>query len=250
MSSGSALHDRPAAGSFQHDQVHPAADGTDGLLAALASPGPADVLRRIWRQRAVRFGVVAASCTLIQLLVLAALTRLGVGKLAANGIGFVLSAQANFVLSAHVTWGDRKPLLARSAQIGWRARLGGWRGRWARFSTVALVALAVNELVFTIGAHAGARLLVASAAGILAGAALTFTAQPLRHLPRRERAGERRRPGRTASRSGADQRARRSRTGVAFFLPAFNEAANLRAIVPGAVDYFRRLPARSRSHRG
>jgi hypothetical protein len=43
------------------DQVHPGADGTDGALSALAGPSPADVLRRIWQQRAVRFGVVAAS---------------------------------------------------------------------------------------------------------------------------------------------------------------------------------------------
>jgi len=34
---------------------------------------------------------------------------------------------------------------------------------------------------------------------------------------------------------------RAQQDGVAFFLPAFNEAANLRTIVPGIVDYFLRL---------
>jgi hypothetical protein len=34
---------------------------------------------------------------------------------------------------------------------------------------------------------------------------------------------------------------RAQRDGVAFFLPAFNEATNLRLIVPGIVDYFRQL---------
>jgi putative flippase GtrA len=51
----------------------------------------------------VRFGAVAATCTLGQLLVLAWLTRLGASKVLANGIGFALSAQANFVLSAYIT---------------------------------------------------------------------------------------------------------------------------------------------------
>ena len=221
-------------------QVHPAAGGTGGVLAARATLSPAGVLRRIWRQRGVRFGVVAASCTLIQLLVLAALTRLGAGKLVANGIGFVLSAQANFVLSAHVTWGDRKPRLTRSAQTGWRGRLGGWRGRWARFNTVALVALAVNELVFTIGVQAGGRLLVASAAGILAGAALTFT---LNHFVTFRAASEGDNAAAQAELRPALEQisARAQQDGVAFFLPAYNEAANLRKIVPGIIDYFNRL---------
>lgn len=42
---------------------------------------------------AVRFGVVAASCALIQLLVLKLLSHLGVNKILANGIGFAAFAQ-------------------------------------------------------------------------------------------------------------------------------------------------------------
>ncbi len=193
---------------------------------------PADLLRRLWRYRAVRFGAVAASCTIGQLLVLAWLTRLGVGKVLANGIGFALSAQASFVLSARVTWRDRKPHRNRPAGTGFT--------RWASFNTVAIAALAVNELVFTMGAHAGLRLLLASLAGIAAGAAVTFTLNnqvTFRARTTRKSVGARleRRPDLTEI-SGRAQR-----DGVAFFLPAYNEAANLRHIVPGIVAYFCQL---------
>src|ERR1700760_2734995 len=104
----------------------------------MPSTKPADVLRKIWQFRPARFGAVAASCTLAQLLVLAGLVRLGVGEVLANGIGFAVSAQANFALSAGVTWRDRKPAGDR--------RRRAWTARWAAFNAVALVALAVNEL--------------------------------------------------------------------------------------------------------
>src|ERR1017187_6611506 len=160
-------------------QVRSRADRTDGALGvlplALPSAGLANLLRRLWRHRALRFGAVAASCTLGQLLILAWLARLGVSEVVANGIGFGLSAQANFVLSAQVTWRDRKPHPVRPARTGFSASLSAWPARWARFNTGAIAALAVNELVFTMGVHAGIQLFMASSAGIVAGAALTFT---------------------------------------------------------------------------
>ncbi|MGD0064631.1 MAG: glycosyltransferase [Streptosporangiaceae bacterium] len=207
---------------------------------ARPSAGPAGLLRRLWGHRAVRFGAVAASCTLGQLLVLAWLTRLGISKVVANGIGFGLAAQANFVLSARITWRDRKPHPARPAPGGSGGSRRVWWARWARFNTAAIMALVVNELVFTAGVQAGLRLFVASLAGIVAGAALTFTLNNLvtfRAETTAKSVGARleRRPGREEI-SGRAQR-----DGVAFFLPAFNEAANLRNIVPGIVDYFRWL---------
>jgi putative flippase GtrA len=192
---------------------------------------PANLLGRLWQYRAVRFGAVAASCTLGQLLMLTFLTRLGVGKMLANGIGFGLSAQANFVLSANVTWRDRKLP---------GERLSARPARWASFNTVAIAALAVNELVFIVGVHAGFQLLIASLAGIVAGAAFTFTLNNLvtfRGEGTRKSFGvqRERRPGLTEISGRAQQ------DGVAFFLPAYNEAANLRNIVPGIVDYFSQL---------
>jgi putative flippase GtrA len=220
------------------------ADVLDGTLSVQQltppSTGSAGLLGRLWQYRAVRFGAVAASCTLVQLLVLAWLTRLGVGKVLANGIGFGLSAQANFVLSAHITWRDRKPLRDHSDRTGPRASLSARLARWASFNTVAMAALAVNELVFTAGAHAGLRLIMASLAGIVAGAAFTFTLNNLVTF-RGETTGKssgaqlERRPSLTEISGRAQQ------DGVAFFLPAYNEAANLRNIVPGIVGYFCQL---------
>ncbi len=225
-------------------QVRSLAGGVDEALVvparALPSAGPANLLRRLWRHRAVRFGAVAASCTLSQLLVFAWLARHGVSEVMANGVGFGLSAQANFVLSTQVTWRDRKPRRVRSARAGFSASLSAWSARWAKFNTVAVAALAVNELVFTMGVHAGLQPFMASSAGILAGAALTFTLNNLVTF-RGETMGKsvsgqlERRPG-LQEISGRAQR-----DGVAFFLPAFNEAANLRNIVPGMVGYFCRL---------
>jgi putative flippase GtrA len=225
-------------------EIHSPVDGLAEALGALPltrpSTGPADLLRRLWQYRTVRFGAVAASCTLGQLLVLAWLTRLGVGRVLANGIGFGLSAQANFVLSAQVTWRDRRPHRDCSARTGLRASLSAWPTRWTSFNTVAIAALAVNELVFTLGVHAGLRLLLASLVGVVAGAAVTFTLNNLvtfRVETTRKSVSTQveRRPSRTEISRRAQQ------DGVAFFLPAYNEAANLRNIVPGIVDYFWRL---------
>jgi putative flippase GtrA len=217
-------------------EVREPGDGRDlvqGILPpALSSPGLAGLTGRLWQYRAVRFSAVAISCTAGQLLVLAWLIRLGVSDLVANGIGFGLSAQANFLLSTRVTWRDRKPRPDRPA----RTRLA----RWASFNTVAVVALAVNQLVFAVGLQAGLRLLMASLAGIAAGAALTFMLNNLLTFRgETTRKSVSAQPERRPHLTEISGRARQD--GVAFFLPAFNEAANLRNIVPGIVDYFRRL---------
>jgi putative flippase GtrA len=174
------------------------------------------------------------------LLILAWLARHGVSKVLANGIGFGLAAQANFVLSAQVTWRDRKPHPVYSARTGFSASLSVWSARWARFNTVAIVALAVNELVFTMSVHAGIQLLMASSAGIVAGAALTFTLNNF--VTFRDETMKKSVSAQLECRPGLEEiSGRAQQDGVAFFLPAFNEAANLRNIVPGIVDYFLRL---------
>ena len=62
------------------------------------------MLMRLVNQRLVRFGIVAGTCTVLQLLLMLGLVALGVDSLVANGIGFVLSAQVNFALSAIFTY--------------------------------------------------------------------------------------------------------------------------------------------------
>src|ERR1035438_4737087 len=115
--------------------------------------------------RIVRFGTVAASCTLLQLLFLAVAVRLGMNKILANGLGFVLAAQVNFVLSARWTWRDRPLRPAGRGQLT----------RWALFNGTALSALAANELVFSLLTWSGMPFLAASLCGIVCGAALAFS---------------------------------------------------------------------------
>jgi putative flippase GtrA len=106
-------------------------------------PGPRRAARlrdRLWDLRLVRFGTVAVSCTLLQLAILVGLTHLGLNQVIANGIGLVLSAQLNFVLSARLTWRDRELRPAADP----RARALAWSARWAVFNTIAVAALAAQ----------------------------------------------------------------------------------------------------------
>jgi putative flippase GtrA len=206
----------------------------------LGRPQPTSRAARLWQLRLVRFGTVAGSCTLLQLLLLAGLVHLGLDQVIANGIGFALSAQLNFVLSARLTWRDRQPRHAAQARSATRARVRAWGPRWASFNVIAVAALAVNELVFALATHGGAPLIAASLLGIVTGAAVTFTANHLVTF--------RRSPAERTAAIGAEHRpaldeirARARQDGVAFFLPAYNEAANLRTIVPRTVAYFDHL---------
>jgi putative flippase GtrA len=209
----------------QQSRVRPTTAGRAGRrLGDPGSPTEAGLFRRLWGLRIVRFGAVAAVCTLLQLVVLAGLARLGTNQVLANGIGFGLSAQVSFVLSTRITWRDRQ------------ARAAGW----AAFNAIAVAALVVNELVFATAPHSGRLLIAASLAGVVSGAVITFTLNNVvtfrgrRSAPPAQAQAERRPPL-------GEIRTRAQRDGVAFFLPAFNEAANLRTIVPGIVAYFLRL---------
>jgi hypothetical protein len=103
-----------------------------------------------------------------------------------------------------------------------------------------MVALAVNELAFTVAMRSDVHLLAASCAGIASGALVTFTLN--NRLTFRDRAAGEKEQIAQESRPSLDKiRDRAQREGVAFFLPAFNEAANLQNIVPRMVAYFRRL---------
>lgn len=105
--------------------------------------------------RPVRFLATGAAAGIVQLALLAALTRRGVDGLPANAVAFVLAAQVNFALSAAFTWRDRL------APGGLRRLIA----RWAAFhASVAGTAL-LNQGVFLV-ARRGLPDLAAAALGI------------------------------------------------------------------------------------
>lgn len=112
-------------------------------------------------RRPATFAAVGLLCFGVQLGVLFLLRALGVPAWLGNGIGFVVSAQLNFLLSALVTWGDR------------RGRRAVTVGRWASYQGSTLLALAVNVGVFTLtspllGDPLGA------AVGVVTGTVVTY----------------------------------------------------------------------------
>ena len=191
--------------------------------------------------RVVRFGMVAASCVLIQLLVLKSLSHLGVRPVLANGIGFVASVQAYFLLKVLLGRRDRMPASARrtiQSQNIFETDTGV--ARWAKFNAIALIPLAVNELIFAFTLHYGVALFTASCTGILSGAIIVFSvnrAVTHPHNPQEQIEFDlaERRPSLASIRSEVQKQ------GVAFFLPAFNESENLKLLVPKIVHYLRTL---------
>lgn len=88
--------------------------------------------------RLVRFVAVGVLCLVIQLLFLYALERY-IHPTIANGIGFVISAQLNFVLSYRFTWHDS----ARKKGIHLTST-------WLRFNAVVAFSACVNAVVFSV----------------------------------------------------------------------------------------------------
>ncbi|MFI7581379.1 GtrA family protein [Kocuria kalidii] len=86
----------------------------------------------------MRFGSVGILCLFVQISILHNLTP-AFHPVSANGIGFITSAQLNFLLSYHFTWRDS-------------ARKKGFplAGTWAQFNLVVLGAVIVNSVAFTL----------------------------------------------------------------------------------------------------
>jgi Glycosyl transferase family 2/Dolichyl-phosphate-mannose-protein mannosyltransferase len=191
--------------------------------------------------RIVRFGVVASSCVLIQLLVLKYLSQLGVRPVLANGIGFIAAAQAYFLLNILLASRDRRIGSARrTIQSQNIFAADTLISQWTKFSVIALIPLAVNGLVFAVTLHNGVELFTASCTGILSGAIVVFSvnlADTHQHRAREKTEVEpaEKRPSLESIRSKVQEE------GVAFFLPAFNESENLKILVPKLVGYFRAL---------
>ena len=133
------------------------------------------LLRRGRRQ--LLFLCVGAACFLVQYTALTAMAAAGTYRPVANALGFVISAQLNFALSARLTWRDRPPTAARAL----------W-ARWASYNGIALISLAVNTAVFTVAYHRLGNL-PAAALGVVAGMCVTYLVCDLLIFRDRRRAG-------------------------------------------------------------
>jgi putative flippase GtrA len=82
-------------------------------MSARTRPSPAggrpDGLLRSARLRPLRFTLTGATAGIVQLLLLRCLEAAGASPLVSNGLGFLVAAQVNFVLSQAFTWADRPP---------------------------------------------------------------------------------------------------------------------------------------------
>jgi putative flippase GtrA len=112
--------------------------------------------------RPLRFALTGGLAGLVQLTLLALLTRHGWPSLTANLVAFLLAAQVNFAVSMTFTWRDR-----RHGQRIWR--------RWLLFHGAIAGMAALNMLIFALARMAMPDL-AASALGILAGAVGNFLA--------------------------------------------------------------------------
>jgi len=183
-------------------------------------------VRQLLRTRILRFGVVASVCTLLQLGLMLALIAKGVDSITANGIGFVASSQANFVLSIVFTYRDRK--------ITWSPAI--IVTRWIPFNATALCALAVNEVVFTLCVQHIVHVL-ASLCGTMCGAIISFTIGNKAIFSSEE--GNSIMNGTLEHDNLRSSVARRlTQEGITFFLPAYNEVENLATTVQGIFNFF------------
>jgi glycosyltransferase XagB len=164
----------PSATLSRHSKPEPSSSASPSLDAGFVpdrpiTGPPIDYHRSVPGLRAVRFGAIAVSCALIQLLILKLLSHQGVNKILANGIGFAASAQVFFILNAFFSRFARKPGLAERTRSRNATKADAGVFRRSRLTAIALVALAVNEIVFVITLRRGVPLFIGSATGILCG---------------------------------------------------------------------------------
>ena len=146
-----ARRGRPADGG---ERMRPLHAGTTRAVRSLLSE----------RARPLRFAVTGGLTGLLQLALLALLTRYGWNSIPANAVALLLSTQANFALSYLFTWRDRRPHEGTPPVVF---------VRWAAYQgSVAGTAL-LNMLVF-VATRTVLPPLVASAAGLAVGASGNF----------------------------------------------------------------------------
>ena len=146
-------------------------------------------LVRSSRLRPLRFALTGGTAGVVQLVMLRCLEGVGVPGLLANGLGFLISAQVNFLLSQAFTWADRGLDRAAGETLG---------RRWARYHVAIAGTALLNMLVFAV-ARMALPDLVASALGIGVAAVANFILGDRLVFHDREQRGE-------AARSGAADR--------------------------------------------
>lgn len=175
--------------------------------------------------RLIRFALVGVTCFLVQLGLLYLLESV-LHLFIADALAFLMSAQLNFVLSQVFTWRDRRNT----------ERL---LMRWVKFNASALLSVtAVNVTVFWLLVEAGmpiwAAMFVANVAStvwtFLMNHFVVFKEEQSKPSPIPERVTMHALPLTDPGPSPS----------VALFMPAFNEAANLDAVVSKAYRFFDR----------
>ncbi|MGH7156541.1 MAG: glycosyltransferase [Candidatus Saccharimonadales bacterium] len=170
-------------------------------------------------ERLAIFGCVGSFCLLLQIAILKLLKFHDVSPAAADALGFIASAQVNFWLSYKLTWADtaryRGQLLFK---------------KWLQFLGVISLGTVANVLVYS-AVQPLSDDYIAVVAAVLVSAVLTFV---LNHLMTFRFFM----PARVALQqlAGVDS--------IAWFMPAHNEAENLRQFVPEIVAYLERLRCR------
>ena len=168
------------------------------------------------RLRIARFALVGAICLAIQYVLLTILSGV-IHLYFAETIGFMLSAQLNFLLSQTFTWSDRQ----HSSNLAMR---------WVKFNVSALMSvLIVNASVFLLLAQVGVWSWLAMLIANVASTTFTFVMNHFvvfspedEHQSAAVDTTEFRGPVKSAS----------------FFMPAHNEAENLPAVVRRVHEYF------------
>lgn len=118
-------------------------------------------------RRILLFVLVGGTCGLLQIAILAGLTRSGnifsdqIGENIANVLAFALSVQLNFILSSNLTWKDKVVPGASTLRL------------YFSFNAMMLGTLVVNQLVFALS-NLYLPALVAGMFGIASAAVTNF----------------------------------------------------------------------------
>lgn len=145
-------------------------------------------------------------------------------------LGFMLSAQLNYVLSRTFTWADRN----MTENVGGVSTRGG---RWLRFNLSALASVfIVNATVFALLIHLGSAQWLAILVANIASAVFTFAMNHFVVFPYRPLA---------VDQMPAD--GLQPVSSVAMFMPAHNEAENLPEVIRHAHGYFNNAGIATRS---